>query len=382
MNELVAKGSAGSGMDNLRTFAAMATCERLGARIAAALDRFRADEAKREREAAQKTAEEARVRAEREKAGASEKAKAESAAIAAQKKQEEDARRAQAEQAERQAKAAEDQRKADQAAASKAAADAAAARAAAEKQAKEDERRAKAAEAEQRAKAVEAERQAAEEKHKAELAAKETACQAEQAKLAQIVAKGSEGTGMDDLVGFARTVTCDRIGPQIVGAIGKFKTDIAARAAAMPNSPQLILAAQTQLVRLGCQLPARPDGTMNDATKSALARFLTLKGKPSTDLTVTAALVTDLNGQTSRVCPLECRSNEVVRGDQCVSVEKPAAPAVTSRRKEDDSNTARRKKQPEPARQVERKPAPAPEPRARVQAVARPSGGGGGGGVP
>src|SRR5262249_8049318 len=320
-------------------------------------------------------------RGEGERASGAEKGKAEAAAIAAQKKQEEDARRAQAEEGERQAKAAEDQRKADQAAASKAAADAAAARAAAERQAKDDERRAKAAEAEQRAKAIEAERLAAEEKRKAELAAKETTCQAEQAKLAQIVARGSEGAGMDDLTAFARTVSCDRIGSQVIGAIDKFKADIAARAAAMPNSPQLILAAQTQLVRLGCQLPAKPDGAMNDATKSSLARFLTLKGKPSTDLTVTVALVTDLKEQTTRVCPLECTSNEVVRGHQCVSVEKPAAPAATSRRKDDDSDTVRRKKQPEPPRQVERRPAPAPEPHARVQAIARPSGGGGGGGT-
>ncbi|HEY2894316.1 MAG TPA: caspase family protein, partial [Pirellulales bacterium] len=324
LDELLAKGSAGLGMDNLRSFAATATCERLGARIAAALDRFRAEDAKRAREAA-----------DREKAAAADKTKAEAAAIAAQKKQEEDARRVQAEEAERQAKAADDQRRADQAAAARAAADAAAARAVAEKQAKDEERRAKTAETEQRAKAIEAERLAAEEKHKADLAAKETACQAEQAKLAQIVAKGSEGTGMADLIIFARTVTCDRIGPQILGAIDKFKADAAARAATTPNSPQLVLAAQTQLVRLGCKLPAKPDGAMNDATKSALARFLTLKGTPPTDLTVTAALVTDLNKQTTRVCPLECRSNEVVRGDQCVSVEKPAAPAVTSRRKDD-----------------------------------------------
>jgi len=356
LDGILAKGSAGTGMDDLRTFAATATCERLGARIAAALDRFKADEAKRAREAAQKAAD---------------------AALTAQKKQEEDARRAQADEAERQAKAAEAQRQADQAARNKAAADAAAARAAAEKQAKDDERRAKAAEADQKAKAAEAERLANEEKRKADLAAKEATCQAEQVKLGQIVAKGSEGTGMDDLTAFAHTVTCERLGSQVVAAFDKFKADIAARTASAPNSPQLILAAQTQLVRLGCQLPAKPDGTMNDATKSALTRFLTLQGKPSTDLVVTTALVTDLNNQTARVCPLECKSNQVARGDQCVSVEKPA-PAVTSRRKDNDNETARPKRQPEP-RQAERKPAP-PEPRARAQAYARPSGGGGGGG--
>jgi hypothetical protein len=391
LNQIVAKGSAGTGMDDLKTFAATSTCERLSAQIAAATDKFNADQARREREAAQKREDEERRAREVE---AAEKAKAAAAELAEQKKREEDERRAKALEAEQQAKAAEAERKADQAEQERQAAEAAAAQAAAEKQAKEDERRAKQAEAEQKAKAAEAERLAAEEKRKAEQASKDAVCQAEQSKLEQIVAKGSAGTGIDDLNAFAKSVTCERLGAQIVAAVDKFQHEAAARAASMPNSPQLVAAAQTQLVRLGCQLPGKPDGNLNDATTSALTRFLKVKGKPTDNLTVTTALVDDLTKQTDRVCPLECKANEVAKGDKCVVVEKPAprpAPAVSRKEKErEEATVSRREKekeeapvhkpQPQPERRQAEQRKPALEQRIREQAVARPAGGGGGGG--
>jgi len=379
LDQIVAKGSTGTGMDDLKTFAATSTCERLSAQIAAATDKFKADQARREREAAQKREEDERRAREVE---AAEKAKAAAAELAAQKQREEDERRAKALEAEQQAKAAEAKRKADQAEQERQAAEAAAARAAAEKQAKEDERRAKQAEAEQKAKAAEAERLAAEEKRKAEQAAKDAVCQAEQSKLEQVVAKGSAGTGIDDLNAFAKSVTCERLGAQIVAAVDKFQHEAAARAAAMPNSPQLIAAAQTQLVRLGCQLPGKPDGNLNDATTSALTRFLKVRGKPTDNLTVTTPLVDDLTKQTDRVCPLECKANEVAKGDKCVVVEKPAphpAPAVSRREKEREEAPAH-KPQPQPERRQAEQRRPALEQRIREQAVARPAGGGGGGG--
>jgi hypothetical protein len=396
LDQIVAKGSAGAGMDDLKSFAATSTCQRLSAQIAAATDKFKAEQAKRE--AADKAADEARSQAEQKKAEAAaakkredderrareaeaaEKAKAAAAELAAQKKREEDERRAKALEAEQHAKAAEAKRKAEQAEQEKAAAEAAAARAAAEKQAKEDERRAKQAEIEQKAKAAEAERLAAEERRKAEQAAKDSVCQAEESKLEQVIAKGSADSGIDDLNEFARSVTCERLRAPIVAALDKFKAEAAARAATMPNSPQLVLAAQRQLVRLGCQLPGKPDGNLNDATTSALTRFLAMKDRATNDLAVTTALVDDLTKQTERVCPLECKANEIAKGDKCVTVEK--KPAVTSRRKDDDEDNrpARRKQQierrqaePEPRRQ-------AAEPRARIQASSRPSYGGGGGG--
>jgi hypothetical protein len=134
------------------------------------------------------------------------------------------------------------------------------------------------------------------------------------------------------------------------------------------------------LVRLGCKLPGKPDGALNDSTKTGLQRFLIVTGgKPLDPLDVTTALVDDLKKQTGRVCPLECDTNQVAKGDKCVAIEKPA---VTSRRKDEDEWTPARRKQPE-RRQAERepqlrKPVTPPEPYARLQAVARPIGAGGG----
>jgi hypothetical protein len=211
-------------------------------------------------------------------------------------------------------------------------------------------------------------------------------CKAEQSKFDDLKAKGSEGAGVQNMGAFAKTVTCDALRPQVVAAVDRFGAEAARRAATAPNAPQLVLAAQTQLVRLGCTLPGKPDGIVNAATKTALGRFASLKGRASDNTTVTEALVSELTKQTDRVCPLECRTGEVAKGEKCVAQEKPAAPAATSRKKDndDDDVPVRRKPQPEKrqAEKEQRRPAPAPaaEPRARQQAIARPSGGGGGGG--
>jgi hypothetical protein len=212
----------------------------------------------------------------------------------------------------------------------------------------------------------------------------ESACKAEQSKFDDLSAKGSAGAGVDNLKAFAKTVTCDRLRPQVASAVEKFVAEAAKRAATAPNSPQLVLAAQTELVRLGCALPGKPDGILNAATKTALGRFTAIKGRSSDNATVTEALVSELTKRTDRVCPPECKTGEVAKGEKCVAQEKPAAPAVTSRKKDDDDDVpARRKPQPvkRQAEKEQRRPAPAAEPRARLQAVVRPSGGGGGGGA-
>jgi hypothetical protein len=436
----------------------------------------------REREAAQKAAEKAaeevRIQAERKKAEIAAARKREEEERVAAKKREEEERRAKAAEAEQKAKAAEaerlaaqkrdeEERRAKAAEAEQKAKAAEAERLAAQKR-DEEERRAKAAEAEQKAKAAEAERKAAEAKQKAEeaqrnkaaaeaaaarteserqrreaeaerkkaeqasaleaackreqsqyddLSAKgsdgagvekmaafaksvtcdrlrpqvtvtldkfytESACKAEQSKFDDLSAKGNTGAGVDNLKAFARTVTCDRLRPQVASAVEKFVAEAAKRAATAPNSPQLVLAAQTELVRLGCALPGKPDGILNAATKTALGRFTAIKGRSSDNATVTEALVSELTKRTDRVCPPECKTGEVAKGDKCVAQEKPAAPAVTSRKKDDDDDVpARRKPQPvkRQAEKEQRRPAPAAEPRARLQAVVRPSGGGGGG---
>jgi hypothetical protein len=229
--------------------------------------------------------------------------------------------------------------------------------------------------------------------------AQEAACKKEQGTLEDLIAKGSEGSGIAELKSFSKTVTCDRLGPQVVAALDRFTLEAAKRAATLPNSPELIRSAQTQLARLGC-LSGKIDGSLR-TTKSALGRYMSIQGKSSSGQDVTEALVADLTKQTTRVCRLECKAGETAKGETCVASEKPAAPATASRHNDEEDNARARRKQSsrknddeddarsrrkQSNRQAEREePRRArPEaPRARQQVFARPSivsGGGGGGG--
>ena len=259
--------------------------------------------------------------------------------------------------------------------------------AAAERKAIEEKRKAEQEAAEARAASEKQAREAEEARRKAEFAvAKEVACKDEQGKLEQIIAKGSEGSGIEDLKAFAKALKCDRLGSSVVAALNNFTADVAKRAAEQPNSPELVRSAQTELVRLGC-FSGKVDGTLNAPTSAALGRYLSIGGQPSANVSVTTELVAELAKHTTRVCPLECKSGETLKGETCVADEKPKAPATASRKNEDEEDARSRRKQ--TSRQPEReeprraRPAAAPEPRARQQAVARPSivsGGGGGGG--
>jgi Caspase domain len=354
------------------------------AKAAEAEQKARAAEAERKAAEARQRAEQV----ERERQAAAEAAARAAAEKAA--KQQEAEQKARAAEAER--KAAEEKRRAE--------VEAAAARAAAEKQAKEAEEQRKRAE---QAAALEAACKAEQTKFE-ELSAKgsdgdgtnnmasfsrtvtcdrlrpqitvtlnkfnsESACRADQSRFDALNAKGSEGAGVENMKAFAKQLTCDSLRPLVASAVDRFIAEAAKRAATAPNSPQLVLTAQTELVRLGCPIPGKPNGALNAETKTALARFMTVKGRPTDNLTVTEALVTELTKQTDRVCPAT-----------------PEKPAATSRRKDDDEDDVPAKRKPQPEkRQAERErsrpaPAAAPEPRARVQAIARPSVGGGGGG--
>jgi hypothetical protein len=350
----------------------------------------RDDKARAEREAARQASEEAQRKAEQQKADAAaqkkredderrareaeaaEKAKAAAAELAAQKKRDEDERRAAAAEAEQRAKAAEAERKAQeaqqkavQAERDKAAAAAAAARAASEKQARD-------AEAARR---------------QAELAAaKEATCKDEQGRLDAILAKGSDGTGLDDLRNFSRSVSCERLGPVVVAALDRFNAETARRAATQPNSPELVRSAQNELIRLGC-FTGKPDGGLT-STQGALSRYLAIQGQPTDRPSVTQDLVAELAKHTTRVCPLVCNSGETLKGETCIADVKPdAAPPTASRKNTDDSDdkpSRRKQADRQPDRDPPKRAKPAPEtPHVRQQAVARPSiisGGGGGGG--
>jgi Caspase domain len=310
----------------------------------------REDKARADREAAIKAAEQVRIEAAQKKAE-----------IAAAQKRDEDERRAKAAEAEQKARAAEAERKAaeakqkaEEAGRTKEASEAAALRAASEKQAREAET----------------------ERKRAELAtAQEAACKQEQGKLDELTAKGSQGSGVDNLKSFAGTITCNRLGPVAVAALDKFTAEAAKRAAALPNSPELLRSAQTQLARLGC-LTGKADGTLS-TTKSALGRYNSIQGQKSDTAGVTEAVVANLTKQTVRVCPLECKTGEKVKGETCVANVKPSQPVTASRHKDEDDAAAHRKPSPRQAeREQPRQSRPAPQ--VQQQATARPSSSGGG----
>jgi hypothetical protein len=126
-------------------------------------------------------------------------------------------------------------------------------------------------------------------------------------------------------------------------------------------------------------MTSKVDGTLNTPTQSALSRYMSIEGQPTQNVSVTEALVAELTKHTTRVCPLECKTGETLKGETCVADEKPAAPATASRKNDEDNAPARRK---QTNRQPEREQPRAKQdaPRARQQAVARPSIVSGGGG--
>ncbi|WP_022720282.1 caspase family protein [Rhodopseudomonas sp. B29] len=316
--------------------------------------REREDRARAERDAAQRAAELKRIEAQQKKAEEAAQRQREDEERRAKKAEAE--ARAKAEEAER--KAAEAKRKADEAEQRKTAAEAARLREESERQARqaEDERRKAAA-----------------------AAAQEAVCKDEQARFDALKAKGSEGSGLDDLKGFAKSASCDRVKPLIAAAIDRFKLEADERAARQPNSPKLVRAAQTELARIGC-FGDKPDGSLGGGTKAALGRYLSTKGKPAEDVSVTETLVADLGKESGRVCPLECKSGEIAKGDVCVAADKKDEPKAAKRRDRDDDEDERPAVRRKPQRREAEERRPRPEPRARQQASSRPSGGGHGGG--
>ena len=168
----------------------------------------------------------------------------------------------------------------------------------------------------------------------------------------------------------------------MVGLLEKFNAEAAKRAAAMPNSPELVKAAQAQLARIGC-FSGKVDGALG-TIKSGLDRYTAIKGAATKPTAITEDFVSELTKEPGRVCPLECKAGETVKGEVCVANQKSTPPVSASGRRnhnaEDDRRARSKSAKREVDREQRRKSLPAPAPQARQQAVARPSGGGGGGG--
>ena len=277
-------------------------------------------------------------------------------------------------------------------AAAKAEAERQRAEAAAAKRREDEERRAAAAEAAQRAKALEAERKAEaarlraeeaarnkaaaeaerlrieseksarlaeEERRKAELAAaQEAACKVDSNRFDTLSAKESTPANVEELRRFAKETSCERLHPQIAAKLDAWTT----------NTPALIKVAQTELTRINC-FTGEADGTLTDATRSSLSRYLSVKKRPAKDPRVTEDLVGELQKQAAFTCPTICGRGETAQGAACVA-SKPAPAAKTVKRHEPE----RPRKQQAERRQQQRQHQQRQQPQ-RQQAS---SGGGGG----
>jgi hypothetical protein len=337
-----------------------------------------AAEAQRQADAKRQADEAARQKAEQEAALAKAQAEAKAAEAAraqaerdAALKRDEEARQkalADAAKAQQEAAAAAARQKADQDATLKAQQEAAR---------KKAEQEAALLKAQQESQAAEQARQAAEREaalkrqEEAQKAAaadvarkQEAACNDEQTRLGALQAAGKQAK--DDLTKLSQTLTCERLRPLVTAALDK-------ASAPDVNTPDQVRAAQQQLARLGCFSDA-VDGNLNDATATALQHYRAALGKPSGDAKISDALVSELKGQSSRVCPLVCPPGKVSHGDACVVVEEPkAAPAKPQQAKRQDEKPAPRQ---QPHSQNAGLPRPVPSVRQEASSF---TGGGGGG---
>jgi len=350
------------------------------------------DAAKKEADsdAAKKQAEDAKKQAQQQAAEqarlAAERAKQQADAEAA-KKQAEDAAKKQAEQ-----QAAEQARLAAERA--KQQADAEAAKKQAEEAAKKQ--------AEQEA-ALTAAKQAAQEAEEARLKAEreaqtrqEAACKSEQDRIDVLKTQG--GKARDDLKQLQQSLTCERLRPIVTAALEQAK--------ALPdvNTPAQIRSAQQELTRLGC-FSGKVDGGLSRETKSAIQHYESERGQSGGSVDISDAFISELKGQSNRVCPLVCPKGKVADGDHCIAAEKPATVAhqkdeaepaarthATHQKDEEKpaahqkskvESTARRKGDEEPSpRQQAKRERPVVRPRVIEQASSYSGGGrsGGGGG--
>jgi hypothetical protein len=132
--------------------------------------------------------------------------------------------------------------------------------------------------------------------------------------------------------------------------------------AMVPSAVDLTRTIQLELYRLGCGI-SEADGKWTVLTREGLRKFM-LRTKTRLDTNEpSTAIVTALQKQSGRICPLECGRGTVARGETCVAVAKPKPEPKPSRRVEHNTRSAA------PARVRHREPAPA----ATATAASQPS---------
>ena len=149
----------------------------------------------------------------------------------------------------------------------------------------------------------------------------------------------------------------------------------------------LIRLTQIELSRLGCYA-GDTDGTLNSDTKRGIGHYLSQRGRRGSQVTITESFLSELHGQQSRICPLECPSGQTVKGDTCVATDNSSKPSKSTRQEEE---IPRKPKAGHASSRQEAKQTsnrsnatygrPHPQVHQEVSAAPRESHGGGGGGT-
>ena len=159
------------------------------------------------------------------------------------------------------------------------------------------------------------------------------ACKRDEERLASLQRGGT--LGREELVRFERELGCERLRPLVLAAISAPAVETPKTrlvpAPELMDTPQLVRAAQAQLRRIGC-FAGDDDGKLNDATRSAVKRYLTQRGLPSNEIKISESLVAELKTQDKGVCALDCKRGQIEKNGRCV-VEKVAEPRRTKKAK-------------------------------------------------
>jgi uncharacterized caspase-like protein/peptidoglycan hydrolase-like protein with peptidoglycan-binding domain len=385
-----------------------------------------AETAKNRLDTLERAAQERDEKARAEREARDEKARAEREAAT---RREEEANRLKAEEAARQTAEREAARQREEQA--KRLQTEAAARQAAEREAArqkdEEAKRLKAAEEAERKKAErEATRRREEEARLAKTAEanrkREEACRHDEDRLAALRASADQGWARADLKRLEQNTTCDHVRQEVVAVLAQ-PLDATRKLSAQPssatgtseqpaattaapaapatsqvasltppaepkkseppapvNTRDQVLAAQDELKRIGC-FAGRADGSLGNATKEAVQRYLSQKGSASKEASITNDLLTSLKGESERVCPLSCARGEHPEGDRCVADAKPEKPGKSEKAEKSKSEkpkaTARQSDEDEPRRARPKREEPRrearPKPEKPERAAARPA---------
>jgi peptidoglycan hydrolase-like protein with peptidoglycan-binding domain len=223
------------------------------------------------------------------------------------------------------------------------------------------------------------------------------ACRDEERRLSALKASGNKAWVRIDLQRLQQSLACRTLRPAVVAALESLSTqpknepaknkvppeEPAAEPSKTgpppePNTPKLVRAAQLKLGQIGC-FDGAADGRMGPLTRAAIKRYLSHRKGGDGSGDVTESLVTDLQKEKGRVCPLVCGQGETARGDRCVATAR-AKPAVARQREKREDRAARPHRATQEA--VRSRPAARPRPRVRQEAYAprqqarRPAGSG------